>query len=256
MHYNIVHLATLIAAADATYIRKWNLQGCPNGGVSQRCNSLPAGRCCEQGRVQGGSVRIANMPSYVDIAVPYSGRNGGGSNGQTRCNTPKLNQVRFGDINCCSNPRIGTGLWIHCSRSLSANQCISMSSAPHNKRDVDEIPQALKDFNPNHPGYISEAEADLPPLSYHGLNGEQISEEQFNRMSDLEIAHEANGTLHLLYPDHYPANYLDWYPSPTDETAAEEPEELAILDFPGADSAAPSAANPILPPSHHHHHQQ
>jgi hypothetical protein len=70
MHYNNLLLTTLLAAADATFIRKWNLQGCPEHGVSSRCNRLPAGHCCNHGSYIGGSVQIANMPSFVDIAVP------------------------------------------------------------------------------------------------------------------------------------------------------------------------------------------
>lgn len=54
----------------ATYVKKWALQGCGDGAV-KRCNSLPAGHCCNKGRVRGGSVRIDNLPSYIDAAVPY-----------------------------------------------------------------------------------------------------------------------------------------------------------------------------------------
>jgi hypothetical protein len=155
MHTNIAHLATLLVVADATFIEKWNLQGCPSGGISSRCNNIPPGECCNKGRLVGGSVRIANMPSDVDVAVPYSGRIGGGSNGATRCNSVKLSQVRFGDINCYSNLKLSFGLLIHCSRSIPASMCISQSSVPMKRSDGEA----------DHPGFVDKEEAALPPFT-------------------------------------------------------------------------------------------
>jgi hypothetical protein len=243
MLLTFAHLATLLtAAADATFVRKWNLQGCPEHGVSSRCNRLPAGHCCNHGSYIGGSVQIANMPSFVDIAVPYSGRSGHGKNGATRCASPKVSQARPGDISCYSNPRVGTGIWIHYSRHFTSSQCLSMSSAPH-KRELDGA-DAI-DFDPNHPGYIDEEEAALPPISFHGPNGELISEDEFDRMSELERAHELNGTLHLLYPDHYPHDYMDWYGLLTDNsTVAEDMEDAShALDVPSTPSTSPAVAD-------------
>jgi hypothetical protein len=239
MRFDILYLTALLATADATYIKKWNLQGCPDGGYSMRCNNLPAGHCCDMGRFVGGSVKIDNLPSFVDISVPYSGRSGGGSNGATRCASPKLSQVRFGNLNCYSNPRIGTGLWLHCSRSLGAQQCISQSSVPH-KRNSEGVSSA-EASETSHLGYSDEEEANLPPVSFHGLNGEQVSEEEYERMSALEIAHEANGTLHLLYPDFYPPNYTDYYWLYTDNsTFAEDHEDEAFT----TDTSTTTAISP------------
>jgi hypothetical protein len=240
MRFAIASLATLLAAVDATFIRKWNLRACPEHGVSARCNRIPAGHCCNHGNYIGGSVQIANMPSFVDIAVPYSGRSGHSKNGSTRCALPKVSEARPGDISCYSNPRVGTGVWIHCSRYFHTSQCLSMSSAPH-KRDI-EGSQALDNFDPNHHGYIDEEEAALPPISFHGLNSEQISEDEFNRMTELELVHELNGTLHLLYPDHYPHNYMDWYSLLADNsTAAEDLEDAShALDAASAQPTSPA----------------
>lgn len=220
MRLEIALLATLLAAGDTTFIRKWNLAGCAQGGVSSRCNRIPAGHCCNQGRVIGGSVRIDNLPSFVDISVPYVGREGTRRNGGTmRCGSVQYTAVRAGNIGCYSDSRVGTGLWIHCSRYFNTNQCLSTSSAPH-KRDTVTGDFEELDFDPNHPGYIDEEEAALPSVSFHGLNGELISEDEFNRMSELELAHETNGTLHLLYPDHYPHDYMEWYELLANDTTA------------------------------------
>ena len=43
---------------------------------------------------------------------------------------------------------------------------------------------------------------------------------EFNRMSKLELAHETNGTLHLLYPCHYPHDYMEWYELLANDTTA------------------------------------
>jgi hypothetical protein len=110
MRFAIASLATLLAAVDATFIRKWNLRACPEHGVSARCNRLPAGHCCNHGNYVGGSVQIANLPSFIDIAVPYSVRSSHGKNGATRCALPKVSEARPGDISCYSNPRVGTGV--------------------------------------------------------------------------------------------------------------------------------------------------
>ena len=67
----------------------------------------------------------------------------------------------------------------------------------------------VRQFDNGDPGYIDEEEASLPSKSYHDIDGNQISKEEFDHLTELELAHEANGTLHLLYPQAYPANYMD-----------------------------------------------
>jgi hypothetical protein len=171
--------------------------------------------------------------------LPYP--SGHGKNGATRCASPKVSQARPGDISCYSNPRVGTGIWIHCSRYFSTSQCLSMSSAPH-KRDTDGLDHI--DFDPNHPGFIDEEEAALPPISFHGLDGKLISEDEYNRTSELERAHELNGTLHLLYPDHYPHDYMDWYGLLTDNsTMAEDTEDASHAVDSSALPTSPTAAD-------------
>lgn len=94
------------------------------------------------GGLDQGSVRISNLPSYIDIAAPYS-----------------------------------------------CNYTLDLADAGEQ----------------GHPGVIDEEEAALPSTSYHDAYGNQISFEEYNRLCDLENEHEAAGTLHLLYPDLYPA---------------------------------------------------
>jgi hypothetical protein len=115
--------------------------------------------------------------------------------------------------------------------------------SPLHKRELDGA-DAI-DFDPNHPGYIDEEEAALPPISFHGPNGELISEDELDRMSELERAHELNGTLHLLYPDHYPHDYMDWYGLLTDNsTVAEDMEDAShALDVPSTPSTSPAVAD-------------
>jgi hypothetical protein len=98
------------------------------------------------------------------------------------------------------------------------------------------------DGEADHPGFVDEEEAALPPVSYHGLHGEQISEAEFNRMSELEIAHEANGTLHLLYPDFYPPNYMDYYGLLTDNSTSTEDAEDASFALDASRATATSPA--------------
>ncbi|KAH0173613.1 hypothetical protein KCU67_g1188, partial [Aureobasidium melanogenum] len=63
----------------------------------------------------------------------------------------------------------------------------------------------MSDFGEQgHPGYIDDEEAALPEHSYHDAYGNLISEAEYHRLADLELEHEANRTLHLLYPDLYP----------------------------------------------------
>lgn len=60
-------------------------------------------------------------------------------------------------------------------------------------------------FGPQgHLGYIDAEEAALPKRSFHDAYGKLVDEEEYNRLCDLEVEHERNGTLHLLYPDLYP----------------------------------------------------
>jgi hypothetical protein len=46
-------------------------------------------------------------------------------------------------------------------------------------------------------------------------------------MSELEIAHEASGTLHLLYSEFYPPNYTEYYGLLTDNSTSVEDGEDA-----------------------------
>ncbi|KAG9515416.1 hypothetical protein KCV07_g7404, partial [Aureobasidium melanogenum] len=70
---------------------------------------------------------------------------------------------------------------------------------------VDVAVLNMSDFGEQgHPGYIDHEEARLPEHSYHDAYGNQISEAEYHRLAALELEHEANGTLHLLYPDLYP----------------------------------------------------
>lgn len=51
-----------------------------------------------------------------------------------------------------------------------------------------------------HPGYIDDEEAALPEHSYHDAYGNLISEAEYHRLADLELEHEANGTLLCCTP--------------------------------------------------------
>ncbi|KAK4497802.1 hypothetical protein PRZ48_010456 [Zasmidium cellare] len=53
--------------------------------------------------------------------------------------------------------------------------------------------------------YIDEEEAALPEFSYHDAYDNHITEEEWLRLAQQEVEHEANGTLHIMYPDLYPA---------------------------------------------------
>lgn len=87
---------------------------------------------------------------------------------------------------------------------------------------ADEELLYLSQFDTDHPGYIDEYEASLPEISHHDAAGNLISEEEFDRIVELELAHEANGTLHLLYPDSYPPDYAEYmYDIPNNYTLAE-----------------------------------
>lgn len=206
LQYMTACLAT-IPAVQATYIRKWNLGGCGDG-VSERCNGLPSGQCCAMGRPVGGSVRIGNMPSYVDIAVPYNGNRAAAmmnDRNQGWCHRVRLSDIQFGDLSCLTRTGLGTGIWIACGSRFDARTCFSQHSHP--KRDLDgNFSLSLSDFGEQgHPGFIDAEEAALPPKSYHDAYGNQIDWDEYNRLADLELEHEANGTLHLLYPDLYDA---------------------------------------------------
>ena len=107
--------------------------------------------------------------------------------------------------------------------SLPAGHCCGMGQ----KRVSDRDSSTTGASEAGHLGYIDAEEAALPPVSYHKPDGEQISKEEFDRMSALEFAHEANGTLYLLYPDFYPSNYMDYYHLPSDNpTFAEDFEDV------------------------------
>lgn len=79
---------------------------------------------------------------------------------------------------------------------------------------------------------------------YHDQNGQEISEEEYERLAELEMKHEREGTLHLLYPDIYDENYREWYDrlaedteEDSEESEAEADDELAGSSFwkPGAE---------------------
>ncbi|KAK4633153.1 hypothetical protein CLAFUR0_03763 [Fulvia fulva] len=162
MHYLLV-LTPLLSLADATFIRKWNLGGC-GSSTSMRCNRIPSGRCCATGRPTGGSVRIANMPSYVDLAVPYDGNRAAdmmGNHQLGHCSRVRFSDTQFGDLNCLTRNNLGTGIWIACASRASARNCISMHSHP--KRDVDGFSTLdLANFpDQGQPGYVDDEEAAL-----------------------------------------------------------------------------------------------
>ena len=217
----LILLLSLALTTRATFIKKWNLFGCPSGGMSERCNSLPQGFCCNKGTLRGGSVRIDNLPSYVDIAVPYNGRRRGDGMSQaqpTHCANIKFSQIRNGAINCYSGDKLGTGTWIHCSRNINPRQCLQMHSHPKRSEGKDSDGDMAEDemldlsqYGTPHPGYIDEEEAALPYKSYHDGTGKQISKEEYDIMAAIEKAHEANGTLHWLYPETFPPDYMDYY---------------------------------------------
>lgn len=221
----IASFLAVVAVTEGTFIKKWAMPGCPGPGASMRCNSLPSGECCDKGRLTGGSVRIGNLPSDVDISVPYSGRGGGGRNGPTHCANPKFTQVRTGDINCYSNTNLGTGIWIHCSRHFSPTQCLNMQSHP--KRSIDGSVDPDQFGEQGQPGYIDEEEASLPPISFHDGSGKQISEDEFNALVDLEEFHMKNGSLNFLYPEYFPPDYALHYNEETDGWSGEIEGEYA-----------------------------
>jgi hypothetical protein len=121
-----------------------------------------------------------------------------------------------------------------CLSDGASSRCNSLS-AGHRcdvglERSSDGDSSTIGASEAGHLGCIDEEEAALPPVSYHKPDGEQISKEEFDKMSALEIAHEANGTLHLLYPDVYHPNYIDYYGLPTDNpTFAEDFEDVEAL---------------------------
>lgn len=221
-------LTSILAIAEGTFIRKWNLPGCPVPGVSVRKNSIPAGHCLDEGKLRGGSVRIGNLPSNIDISVPYSGRGGGGRNGLTHCASPKITQTRFGDINCYSNTNLGTGTWIHCSRNFGVQQCLNMHSHP--KRNWDGSIDLDQYGEQGSQGFVDAEEASLPPTSFHDGSGKQISEEEYNKLAELEQFHISNGSLHLLYPEYYAPDYVLKYDDSLDEWPQESAEDYKRED--------------------------
>lgn len=206
LQYIVAYLA-LVPAIQATYIKKWNLGGC-GGSSYQRCNRLPSGECCGKGRPTGGSMRIGNMPHDYDIAVPYNGNRAAAMMNDRDhgwCKSVRLSDVQFGDLNCLSKPGLGTGIWLACASRLSAQVCFSHHSHPKREIDFNDTMPLSEFGEQGHPGFIDEEEAALPEMSYHDAYGNQMEWDDYNRLADLELEHEANGTLHLLYPDLYEA---------------------------------------------------
>lgn len=75
--------------------------------------------------------------------------------------------------------------------NVSTQQCLNSGSLKR-RDDSDELlelPQqadGVEDY-----GYISEDEAVLPEFSFHDANDNLITEEEFNEITERELAHEA-----------------------------------------------------------------
>ena len=83
-----------------------------------------------------------------------------------------------------------------------------------------------------------DGEEEPPSSSYLGPYGEEISREEYERLAELEMKHEREGTLHLLYPDIYEEGYQSWYDrlaEDRDEEDSEEGEEEAKIAQSGSD---------------------
>lgn len=204
--YIIAYLAT-IPGLQAAFTQKRGLEGFESSGF-QQCNALPSARHCVMVRPVGGSVEIRNMPAYIDIADPYSANHAAAmmdDRGQGWCKNVRLSDIQFGDLSCPTGSELDTGISIACGSRFDARTSFSQHSYP--KRDKEgHHPLSLSEFGEQgHPGSIDAAEASLPPQSYHDAHGNQIDWDEFNRLADLELEHEASGTLHLLYPDLYEA---------------------------------------------------
>lgn len=195
-------ILALVSFVESTYIRKWNLGGCGDS-VSERCNSLPSGQCCYAGRPSGGSVKIANLPDYSDLAIPYNGNRAAqmmGDNEEGYCSDPRVEDVQLGDLFCLSRNAVGTGTWISCRSQSFFDRClekIGISSRDLGNETISELPDQ------GDIGYIDDYEASLPTKSYHDAYGNEISFEEYNRLADEENDREINGTLHEMYPDLY-----------------------------------------------------
>lgn len=245
-----LHVATRCLRATAvTWVCGREFQktaGCTAEFASHHARSRPTN--FEAGLIQGGSVKIDNLPTPIDIAVPFSGRNGGGSNGATRCKHPIITQARPYYLNCYSRSTLGTGLWIHCSQALSAQQCLNGGS--HGKRltETDETFDISQFGEQGHPGFIDEEEAALPPISYHAIDGSLISSEEFRRWQEREKAHEANGTLHHLYPEHYDADYMLSYHNESTEFEETSPSIQGSQDSKPQEAEEPEhQTGPVTP---------
>ncbi|KAF2173436.1 hypothetical protein M409DRAFT_48415 [Zasmidium cellare ATCC 36951] len=101
---------------------------------------------------------------------------------------------------------LGTGLWFPCGSRFSAQRCLNIHSHPGKRGgDEDFWNSNLTALGEDHPGYIDEEEAALPEISYHDAYDNLITEEEWHCLAKQEVEHEANGTLHIMYPDLYPA---------------------------------------------------
>lgn len=150
------------------------------------------------------------MPSHVDIAVPYNGNRAAtmmNDRDQGWCKRVRLSDIQFGDLNCLTRTGLGTGIWIACGSRFDARAYFNQHSHPKREIDGNDTVPMSEFGEQGHPGIIDEEEASLPPKSYHDAYGNQIEWDEYNRLAELELEHEAKGTLYLLYPDLYEAPF-------------------------------------------------